>query len=102
MYSRYQTGVAEDTIRILCQRRFRLLRNETDWVIPGNLAALREVFWHLKYLNGSDDDKAQEKFDRAIYWLNNEARAFRSGASTPTNFQSWGISGYYGYGSADY
>lgn len=102
IYSRYQTGVADKTIRILCQRRFRKMVNETDWVIPGNIGALREGFWHLKYLNSSDDEKAQMKFDRALYWLNNEARSFRAGASTPTNVQQWGYSGYYGWTGADY
>lgn len=96
MYARYQTGTAEKTIRILCQRRFRLLRNETDWVIPGNLGALREGFWHLKYLNASDDEKANAKFERALYWLNNEARSARGGATASTNFQNWGVSSYYG------
>ena len=102
IYSRYQTGVAEKTIRILCQRRFRKMVAETDWVIPGNIGALREGFWHLKYLNSSDDEKAEMKFERALFWLNNEARSFRAGASTPTNVQRWGVAGYYGWTGADY
>ena len=102
IYSRYQTGVADKTIRILCQRRFRKMVAETDWVIPGNIGALREGFWHLKYLNSSDDEKAEMKFERALYWLNNEARSFRAGASTPTNVQQWGVAGYYGWTGADY
>lgn len=102
MYTRYQTGVAEKTIRILCQRRFRLMKAETDWVIPGNLAALKEAFRSLNYLDGSDDEKAAACFNRALFWLNNEAKAFRAGASTPMNFDLWGINAGNGYTSQDY
>ena len=40
-YRRYKTGVTEQAIRVICQRRFVPMTEETDWVIPGNLGAIR-------------------------------------------------------------
>ncbi len=96
MYRRYQTGQAAQSIRVCCQRRFILMRNESDWVIPGNLAALRSGFWSLNFIDGSDYASAQAAFQDGITWLNNEAKASKGGASTPTNFINWGMTGGYG------
>ena len=91
MYRRYQTGVANNPIRLCCQRRFTLMKNETDWVIPGNLSALREGFWALNFLDGSDLPNAEAAFQRGLTWLNNEAKASRGGGIPSTSIMNWGM-----------
>lgn len=98
MYRRYQTGVAEKAIRVCCHRRFMLMRNESDWVIPGNLAALRAGMWSLNFIDGSDYASAQASFADGLTWLNNEAKASRGGAAITTNFVNWGMTAGYGNG----
>lgn len=79
MYRRYQTGVAERAIKVLCQRRFILMENETDWVIPGNLSALRYGLKMRFFEDAQDMANAQNCFDMAINFLNQEAKASRGG-----------------------
>lgn len=99
MYRRYQTGQAEKAIRVCCQRRFILMRNESDWVIPGNLSALRAGFWALNFLDGSDLQQADAAWQQGLTWLNNEAKASRGGSIPATNFMNWGMTrGTYGSG----
>jgi len=99
MYRRYQTGQAEKAIRVCCHRRFMLMRNESDWVIPGNLSALRSGFWSLNFMDGSDYASAQAAFADGLTWLNNEAKASRGGSAITTNFMNWGMTSGYGNGS---
>lgn len=98
MYRRYKVGQHDKRIKMICQRRFMLMRNETDWVIPGNLSALREGFWALKFLNGSDLSSANDAFERGLTWLNNEAKATRGGNINETSFINWGLMGGCGGG----
>lgn len=99
MYRRYQTGQADKAVRICCQRRFILMRNESDWVIPGNLSALRAGMWALNFIDGSDQPSADAAFNNGITWLNNEAKASRGGSAITTNFINWGMTaGYSGNG----
>jgi len=100
MYRRYQTGKAEKAIRVCCHRRFMLMRNESDWVIPGNLSALRSGFWALNFIDGSDQASANAAFEDGLKWLNNEAKASRGGSAITTNFMNWGMT--YGYGNGSW
>lgn len=93
MYRRYKVGQHDKRIRMICQRRFILMRNESDWVIPGNISALREGFWALNYLDGSDNDKAELAFNRGLNWLNSEAKSTRGGNVNETSFINWGAMG---------
>jgi len=93
MYRRYQTGQATQQLRLCCQRRFVLMRNETDWVIPGNLSALRAGFWSLNFIDGSDLVQADASFQQGLTWLNNEAKASRGGGIPTTNIMNWGMRG---------
>ena len=92
-YRRYQTGQAENAIRLICQRRFIRMRNESDWVIPGNIPALRAGFWAWKFEDGSDSQKAEENWARCINLLNQEAKYARGGGIPSTSCVNWGIMG---------
>lgn len=89
-YQRYKTGVAEKAIRVICQRRFVPIYAETDWVIPGNLSALRAGVNSWLFENGSDMDSADQSMARAYNFLNDEAKAFRGGARATINTQNGG------------
>ena len=93
-YRRYQTGETRDTIQTICQRRFIPVVNETDWVIPGNMSALRMGLQSMSSEFANQQDIADQKQARAIDFLNDEARAFRGGAIPTLNFHtemSWGV-----------
>jgi len=98
-YRRYKTGQADEAIRLICQRRFIRMRNESDWVIPGNIPALRAGFWAWKFEDGSDSDKAEQNWSRCINLLNQEAKYSRGGGIPSTSFINWGVmGGCYGTG----
>lgn len=98
-YRRYQTGQAEEAIRLICQRRFLRMRNESDWVIPGNIPAIRAGFWAWKFEDGSDIQKAEESWARGLNLLNQEAKYSRGGGIPSTSFINWGVmGGCYGTG----
>lgn len=90
-YRRYQTGVAEKEIRLICHRRFIPTVAETDWIIPGNISALRAIIQSLLFEDASDMDAADASFARAISFLNDEAKTFRGGgrATINTNPTPW-------------
>ena len=100
MFRRYQTGQADKTIRMLCQRRFIPVRNESDWVIPGNLGALRAGMWMWNFENGSDVQQAQVAWQQCLMWLNNEAKIARGGIIPSTAFVNWAALGGCGGGAS--
>lgn len=94
-YRRFQTGPNEKTVRVLCQRRYIPVSAETDFVIPGNIAALK---WGLKGLELEDAGyervgESQECWSQCINWLNQEAKAFRGGNITPIPVYAFGKGG---------
>lgn len=92
-YRRYQTGELEEAVQLICNRRFIPLRNETDWVIPGNLSALRYGLKMRAYENAGQIDEAAAAFDRALGFLNQEAKSARGGGRITLNIDStlmWG------------
>jgi len=86
-YRRYKTGVATQTLRCLCSRRFIPLVNETDWVMPGNIGALKAALQALKQEDANDMERTQEAWQRAYFVLNQETKIFRGGnrISIPIN-----------------
>jgi len=97
LYRRYQTSQAEKKIRLLCQRRFIPVRNESDWVIPGNISALRAGYWAWQFQNGSDVAQAENSFATGLNLLNQEAKTLRGGATPGTAFVNWYAMGGCGY-----
>ncbi len=92
---RYKTGRAEKAIEVLCQRRFVPVAAETDFVLPGNLAALKFGLKALNYEDTGYADKAKAEWASAINWLNEEATASRGGA-LPSVPNVGGMGGYDG------
>lgn len=87
-YRRYHTGETTDTIYTLCQRRYLPLVNETDWVVPGNMSALRYILQMMAFEFAGQQQEAEAAMDGALRFLNNEAKASRGGATPPTNFNT--------------
>jgi hypothetical protein len=92
-YRRYQTGILNEAIQLICHRRFNLLRNETDWVIPGNQTALRYGLKALAYEKAGQLDMAQASFSAGLSYLNQEAKAARGGARISLNILPLGLMG---------
>lgn len=86
-YKRYQTGDADKEIRCICRRRFVPCVNETDWVYPGNLAALENEIRSLMFEESNDAANASAFHDRALTFLNEEAKSSRGGARPPVVIQ---------------
>lgn len=84
-YRRYQTGVTREPIQTLCQRRPIRVVNATDWVIPGNLSALRYGLQMMAFEFAGQQEQAEASFQGAIRFLNNESRISRAGATPPLN-----------------
>ena len=58
---------------------------ETDWVIPGNISALRAGIQARLFEDATDPDAADASFTRGLNFLNDEAKAFRGGARATLN-----------------
>ena len=79
-YHRYKVGATTKPIRTLCQRRFVPMVVETDWVIPGNIGALKYALQGLVYEDLNRNDDAKQQWDYAYVLLNQQTRATRGGA----------------------
>ncbi len=92
-YRRYQTGELEEAVKLICNRRFIPLRNETDWVIPGSISALRYGLKMLAYERAGQIAEASAAFDTALGFLNQQAKSARGGARITLNLDPtlmWG------------
>ncbi len=83
MYRRYQVGEATQAIRCLCIRRFVPAVAETDWVYPGNLAALKYAMKSVFFEDADDFDNAVKNMGYAIEFLDKETKAVRGGGRAP-------------------
>lgn len=88
MYKRYRVGETDEAIQTICRRRFIPLVAETDWVIPGNLSALRYGLKMLAFEKAGQIAEGDACFMRAMGFLNDEAKASRGGAKPMLNIQS--------------
>lgn len=98
-YRRYQTGQLEEAVKLICNRRYIPLRNETDWVIPGSISALRYGLKMLRYEGAGQLVEASQAFDRALDFLNQEAKSARGGSRITLNLDPtlmWGRTSYIG------
>jgi hypothetical protein len=89
-YHRYFVGHSENAIEVLCQRRPVAVRAETDWVIPGNLAALKFGLKALRHEDSGYEDKAEKNWATSLKWLDDEAAATRGGAQPSNPVGVWG------------
>lgn len=94
IYKRYKVGQTDEAIHTICRRRFIQLVAETDWVIPGNLSALRYGLKMLAFEKAGQIAEADACFNRAMGFLNDEAKASRGGGKPSINIMSdltWGV-----------
>lgn len=92
-YRRYQTGELEEAVQLICNRRYVPLRNETDWVIPGSISALRYGLKMRAFENAGQLAEASAAFETAIGFLNQEAKSARGGSRITLNLDPtlmWG------------
>lgn len=94
-YRRYYVGTTTRAVQILAQRRFMIVRDETDWVLPGCVAAYDFGIMALNHESSGYTDEARENWADAIRWANEEATASRGGAqpSIPAGVFGWGDGG---------
>jgi len=85
VYRRYQTGVAEREIRMICQKRFIPTVAETDFVYPGNISALRAGIQSRLFEDATDPDAADASFTRGLNFLNDESKSSRAGGRATLN-----------------
>lgn len=92
-FRRYKVGeIDEDTeyptvIETLCKRRFVAAEQETDLVIPGNLAALKMAVLALKYEDENDLKAANDYWAMAYGILNDEMKEDRGGSRINVQFK---------------
>jgi hypothetical protein len=58
---------------------------ETDWIIPGNISALRAGIQARLFEDASDMDAADASFTRGLNFLNDESKTFRGGGRATLN-----------------
>jgi len=78
-YRRYDCGQTTQAIRVLAQLRYFPVTALTDFVIPGNLGALKYGLQALNVENGLDTASAAGLWTVGTKLLNDEARAYRGG-----------------------
>ena len=91
-YHRYRCGTSSGNVKIFAQRRFIPMISEFDWVIPGDLHALKQGLRAMAYEDSGDDGKASHAWNSAYAALNAEAKSLRGGGQIPipTNVWGWG------------
>jgi hypothetical protein len=82
-YRRYKTGVIETDIIGYCSLRFIPYRDDTDWVVPANVGAIKTGFQALVKEDAMNYDEAAKLWGYAIRLLNLQLKAFR-GAAKPS------------------
>lgn len=87
-YKRYHTGIKDHPIECLAARRFIPLVNETDWVYPGNISALRYGLQMLAFEAAGQQEQAEAAYQGAMRFLNEEARYARGGSQPTINYYS--------------
>lgn len=102
MYKRYGIGTRDDVIECLAARRYIPVVNESDWVFPGNISALRYALQMLAFEAAGQQAEAQGAWQGALGFLNDEARYARGGAQPSVNIISINAGGVqigaqYGY-----
>lgn len=95
MYRRYKTGVIDTStdpqaIRVICQRRFIPVSEESDWVVPGLISAVKLGIRALMKEDADEDESADRLWGKALQLLNAQAKATRGGAQPQIPMNLWG------------
>lgn len=95
-YARYKTGVFNEEddstrfIRCLCQRRYIPVYKETDWVIPGSIAALKAGMKAAASEDAGNYKEAVPLWDRCYQVLNDMTHSARGAAKPEFDWLPWG------------
>lgn len=111
-YRRYKTGIIDDNvpIRLFCRQRFLPVVAPTDWVIPGNLGALKFGLLAIIHEDAGRLEEGRASWLEGERLLNEELSAIRGSAITTLRVMGndtlqggwgWGggFSNGYGYGN---
>ena len=77
-------------VTIYCKRKPVPVTQDTDYILPGNLSALKLGLYSLVYEEANDLDRARDYMREAESLLNAEAVEYRAGAQEPLEFSPWG------------
>lgn len=91
IYRRYMVTAPEsDNVIAYCKRRALPVVNEEDYLIPGNLSALKLAMYALNFEEKSDPERAQYYWGQCLKLLNDEASEHRGGAQEIADVSPWG------------
>lgn len=95
-YKRYKSGTwqANRPIGLLCRRRYIPVKNTTDFVVPGNLGAIRFGLRALFMEGANRDDVATPLWALCYNLLNQEHKSKRGKASYTVNFNPHGAGNF--------
>ncbi len=85
VYRRYKVANAAAVgqtryVKALCSRRALPVSNEEDYIIPGNLSALKMGLYSIRYEDHNDMERSVQYWARSIEFLNKEGDRHRGGA----------------------
>jgi hypothetical protein len=89
-YKRYKTQTTNNRIGLKFRRRWIQMTAETDWVFPGNIAAIQLGLQALRHEETGYLKEAMDEWAAAMKWLNDEVRANNGSAQFPINFAPFG------------
>lgn len=89
-YKRFKTQTTTKVILLKCQVRFVPMTAETDWVIPGNIGALKFGLMALNYEDTGYEESANENWNKARSLLSLEARSKNGSDIFALNFAPYG------------
>ncbi len=78
-FRRYKTGVTDQPIRVLCQRRFVEVNNDTDWLYPGHYGAMKAAMKAVQAESSTRPEAAQTLWATCYQKLNEQVHALRGG-----------------------
>jgi len=100
-YRRYRIGVTSNSntqvpfaVTVLVRRRFIPVFKETDWVIPGNIGALKFAMQAID--NESAKNDAKDLWDQCFAILNQELHAVRGSVRPEMAYETLGSLGGFG------
>lgn len=89
-YHRYQLGTTTKPITCLCQRRFIPIYSDYDWVIPGNIRAIKAAMQAVQCEDANNYEQAMPLWATAYDILNKMTHSTRGAAKPELNFMPWG------------
>jgi len=92
LFRSYVSVVDDSSVNLIayCKRRPIPVSSEEDYIMPGNLSALKLGLYALNYEEKNDGPRAKEFWRDAEEILNNEAVEYRAGAQEVMQYQPWG------------